>query len=144
MTRDGSGTRFLMLQRGRSGGRRGFTRSASLAGDRGIVSLQMRRSWCFPVRAIRQCSSNSDGFQKTGYKGTSMTVHSDDEIYSKLALFVKELQEIVRENGIAAVGHSAKEAAPAQRRMIAVIVDKSKQQERHIAWMLGEKIEPEQ
>lgn len=73
-----------------------------------------------------------------------MSNHSNDEIYRKLAMFKKEVEEILRENGLSSVGHTATEAATAQRAMIATLIDKLKEQDRHIAWMTGETIEAKQ
>jgi len=67
---------------------------------------------------------------------------SDDEIYQKLAMFKKEITEIVRECGLSAVGLPASEAAALHRHMNEVLIDKIKEQDRHILWALGEKIEP--
>jgi len=71
-------------------------------------------------------------------------LHDDNEIYRKLAMFKKEISEILRENGLTTAGRPAKEAAEAQRKMIEILIDKLKEQDRHIAWMIGEKIEPKQ
>jgi hypothetical protein len=68
---------------------------------------------------------------------------SDNEIYEKLALFKKELDDIRRQWEIAAIGHTSKDAIEVQRKMNAAFIDKIKQQDRWLAFAIGEKIEPE-
>jgi hypothetical protein len=67
--------------------------------------------------------------------------HTDNDIFQKLSMFKKELEEIMREHGLSAVGLSARDAADFQRNMNTLLIDKINEQTRHIAWMLGEKIE---
>jgi hypothetical protein len=68
---------------------------------------------------------------------------SDNEIYERLVLFKKELDDIKRQWEIAAIGHTSKDAIEVQRKMNAALLDKIKQQDRWLAFVTGEKVEPE-
>jgi hypothetical protein len=68
---------------------------------------------------------------------------SDNEIYERLVLFKKELDDIRRQWEIAAIGHTSKNAIEVQRKMNAALLDKIKQQDRWLAFAAGEKVEPE-
>jgi hypothetical protein len=68
---------------------------------------------------------------------------NDNEIYAKLALFKKELERTMREWGVAAIGHAGKDVIEIHRKMNAELLERIRLQERELALMMGEKIEPE-
>jgi hypothetical protein len=68
---------------------------------------------------------------------------NDDEIFQKLALFKKELDNIRKGWEIAAIGHVGKDALEIHRKMNAALVERIRLHERELALMMGEKVEPE-
>jgi hypothetical protein len=68
---------------------------------------------------------------------------SDEDIFTKLALFKKELDNIRRNWDIAAIGHVGKDVIEVHRKMNAELLERIRLQERELAFMMGEKIEPE-
>lgn len=68
---------------------------------------------------------------------------SDEEVFAKLALFKKELDSIRRNWDMAAIGHVTEDVIKIQRKMNAELLERIRLQERELAFILGEKIEPE-
>jgi hypothetical protein len=68
---------------------------------------------------------------------------NDDEIFQKLALFKKELDNIRRGWDIAAIGHVGQDVIDVHRKMNAALLERIRLHERELALMAGEKIEPE-
>ena len=68
---------------------------------------------------------------------------NESEILEKLALFKKELDNIRKGWEIAAIGHVGKDALEIHRKMNAALLERIRLQERELAFLAGEKIEPE-
>jgi hypothetical protein len=67
-----------------------------------------------------------------------------DEVLGKLALFNNELAKIFRDWELAAIGHVGRDAVEIMRKRNAEVMERIKLQERELALMMGEKIEPMQ
>jgi len=69
---------------------------------------------------------------------------NDEEIFAKLALFKRELDGIRRNWDLAAIGQAnVKDVVYIQRKMNAELSERIRLQERELAYIMGEKIEPE-
>jgi hypothetical protein len=67
----------------------------------------------------------------------------ENEIFAKLALFKKEIDNIRKDWDIAAIGHTGKNAIEVHRKMNAALLERIRLHERELAFMSGDKIEPE-
>ena len=65
------------------------------------------------------------------------------DVYAKLALFKKELDDIRKRWEIAAIGHVEVDAIEVHRKMNAELLERIRLHERELALMAGEKIESE-
>ena len=65
------------------------------------------------------------------------------DVYAKLALFKRELDDIRKRWEIAAIGHVESDAIEVHRKMNAELLERIRLHERELALMAGEEVKPE-